>query len=125
MRHRGASVILFYAIIGSFYTVVEILAYIYLYSHISAHNIQIGVEMLDVSVIKQRNKVNAASLTGLIACWLMEVFHIVFVGFLTLLFENNSVREFSALFKYFQFYLIPFVEVHTSPAIQRFISSNH
>ena len=114
--------ILIFAIVGSIHTLIEMLSYIFLYAYISAHNKQMGVEVLDVTVINKRNQANAASLTGLIACWFLKVLHIILAGLISIVFERNTVREFSALFEYFQFYLIPLLEVNTSPAIKRFLS---
>ena len=74
---------------------------------------------------RMRQRVNAISLTGLVATWLMEVWYILFVGFFSIFFRMNFVREVWSIIKYYEFYFIPLVQIHTSPPIKRYLSSNY
>ena len=116
------AIVILYAIVGFSYTMVEIISYIFLYYYITFHNNNaIANGVLDASVIRMRNRANAISLTGLFAGWLMEVWYIVFVGFLSATLDSNLVREVSTVLKYYEFYLIPLVQIHSSPPIKRFM----
>ena len=116
------AIVILYAIVGFSYTMVEIISYIFLYYYITFHNkIAIANGVVDASVVRMRNRANAISLTGLFAGWLMEVWYIVFVGFLSVTLNSNLVREVSTVLKYYEFYLIPLVQIHSSPPIKRFM----
>ena len=56
---------------------------------------------------------NAVSLTGLFASWLMEVWYVVFVGILAIILKNDFLYEMSAFVKVYVYYLIPLVQVST------------
>ena len=99
---------------------VEISSYIILFCYISQHDNKIAKNVLKPSVIKSRNRANAVNLTGLVLGWLMEVWYIFLVGVLSFILDQNAFWEVSALLKYYEFYLIPLVQVHTSPALKKF-----
>ena len=81
-------------------------------------------EVLAPSVIQQRNKTNAVSLTGQFLGWVMEIWYLILVGLLSAFFNMDSVREISSLVKDLEFVLIPFVEISTSAPIRNFIANN-
>jgi hypothetical protein len=99
---------------------VEISSYIILFCYISQHDNNIAKNVLKPSVIKSRNRANAVNLTGLVLGWLMEVWYIFLVGVLSFIMDQNAFREVSALLKYYEFYLILLVQIHTSPALKKF-----
>jgi hypothetical protein len=112
-----------YVTMGALYTVVEISSYVILFHFIHNHNKQNVLGLLDQSAIQKRTRENAISLTGLFAGWLMEVWYIGLVGFFAIISDGNLPREVATVFKYFEFYLIPLVEIQTSPAIRRFMTT--
>jgi hypothetical protein len=107
-------------LVGLGYTTVEISSYVILFYFIAKHDNKTAIGVLHQSVIKKRNRVNAISLTGLVTGWLMEVWYIFLVGFLSLVMDRNVLREVSAVLKYYEFYLIPLVQVHTSDPLKKF-----
>ena len=61
---------------------------------------------------------------GLFLGWLMELFYIIFVGFLSLAIKDNDfIRELSGSLKMFEFYLVPLVQCKTSAAFVRYIEA--
>jgi hypothetical protein len=62
-------------------------------------------------------------LSGLFAAWLVEVGYLVIVGFIRIIFDGYLIREILTIIKYFDYYLIPYVEIHSSAPIKRFIES--
>ena len=117
------TIYLIYAAIGFSFNLVEISSYIILYHFISVHNNQNVNTILEPSVIRIRNRSNAISLTGLFAGWMMEVWYVILLGFLTQILDSTFLREVSTVLKYYEFYLIPLVEIHSSPPIKRFIQT--
>jgi hypothetical protein len=113
--------LLAFSIVGACLTTLEILSYVILFYHVWKHDNKTASFVLDQKVIGMRNRVNAISLTGLFATWVMEVNYIVFGGFLLLLVDDsNFIREVVALVKLFDFYLIPLVQIYTSVPMKRF-----
>ena len=98
---------------------IEITCYFILYHHIYSHDVNIAALVLDSSVIRKRHQVNAVSLTGLFAGWLMEVWYVVFVGIIAILFKNDSLYEMSTFCKVYAYYLVPIVQVSTSALLRR------
>ena len=116
---RKASVITF-AMAGFISNLVEIICYVYLFQYIYKHN-KNAIGMLDMLTIKRRNQVNAVSLFGLFGGWLLEVWYILFVILLFLLFEASWVHEMVAIVKYYEFYFIPLIQIQTSAPIKSYI----
>ena len=116
-------IIFFFSMIGITYTTVELSSYIILYSYITYHNNNNIRGILDPAVVQARHKVNAISLTGLFAGWIMEVWYLIIVGFLSLIYDQNLLREVSTILKYFEYFLIPFVQIHSSAPIKKFINA--
>ena len=75
-------------------------------------------------MIKKRNRRNAISMVGQLAGWIMEVWHLVLIGFLTPIFMLDSLRNTSSLLKNFEFFLIPLVQIWSSAPIKRYLFRN-
>jgi hypothetical protein len=114
------AIILFYSNIGLAHTMVEIVSYMILYHYIATHNNKNMHQILAQSEIKARNNVNAISLTGLVMGWLMEVWYVIAGGFLGYVLDRNILREVSSMLKFYEFYFIPLVQIHTSAPLKRF-----
>ena len=108
-------------IVGIILTIIEVLSYAIFFQHIAKHNETIASQVLEPSVIKKRNKRNAISMTGQLAGWIMEVWHLVLIGFLTPLFDLESLRNVSSLLKNFEFAFIPLVQIWSSVPIKRYL----
>ena len=84
---------------GSILTVIEISCYLILYHHIYIHNKTTAEKkLLDSSIIRKRNQDNTVSLTGLFLTFLMEVWYIVLVGILSIVFQNDWIYAASSAF---------------------------
>ena len=112
-----------FSLVGVVYTTIEIISYTIIFHYIRNHNNNNTVGIIDPSIVKMRNRINAISLSGLFAGWLMEVWYIVLVGFLSLMFDSKLLREVSTVLKYYEYYLIPLVQIHSSPPIRKFMST--
>jgi hypothetical protein len=106
-------------LIGLGHTTVEIASYFILFHYIVQHDNKTAIGVLQQSVIKKRNRVNAISLTGLVMGWLMKVWFIILVGILSLFIDSHVLREVSTVLKHFEFYLVPLVQVHTSDSLKK------
>ena len=103
-------------------TTIEITSYIVLYYHISCHNNNKTIQqILDKNTIKNRNRTNAISLTGMFLSWAWEVWYLLLVGIISLVINDaNWFRELATLIKCYEFYFIPLVQIYTSAPIRRF-----
>ena len=103
-------------------TTIEITSYIVLYYHISCHNNNKTIQqILDKNTIKNRNRTNAISLTGMFLSWAWEVWYLLLVGIISLVINDaNWFRELATLIKCYEFYFIPLVQIYTSAPIKRF-----
>ena len=120
-RSLKSGLLLIFSIIGACLTTLEILSYLILFHHVWIHDNKTANFVLDQNVIKMRNRVNAISLTGLFATWMMEVCYVLFGGFLLLLLDdNNFIREVDTFVKLFDYYFIPLVQIYTSAPMKRF-----
>jgi len=52
----------------------------------------------------------------------MEIWYIVFVGFVSIVFNVEGVYGMSSLVKTYEYFLIPLVQVHSSVPIRKFMS---
>ena len=114
---------IFIAALGGIFSMIEIACYIVIYLHIDVHNNTVAIQLLDPSVIRVRNRTNSITLTGQVMSWFMELWYIVLIGFISNMFNPASLREVAPFFKTFEFFLVPLVQIYTSPPIKRFISS--
>ena len=108
--------------LGICLTATEITSYIVLYYHISCHNNNKTIQqILDKNTIKNRNRTNAISLTGMFLSWAWEVWYLLLVGIISLVINDaNWFRELATLIKCYEFYFIPLVQIYTSAPIKRF-----
>ncbi len=105
-------------------TFVEVSSYIILFHHIWKHDNNLAADVLDQNIIKKRNRVNALSVFGLFVTWVIEVLYVVFIGILSfIVIDHDFVREVVGFCRIYDYFLIPFVQIHTSAPIQAFISS--
>ena len=88
------------------------------------HDNTVAIIVLEPDVIKKRNRRNAISMVGQLAGWIMEVWHLVLIGFLTPIFMLDSLRNTSSLLKNFEFFLIPLVQIWSSAPIKRYLFRN-
>lgn len=114
----------FLTITGIIFTLIEIISYIILFTHITHHNNNIAINILQPSVIEKRNASNAISLFGLFISWLIDLLYIFFTGLLFTAFESEWIREFSSLFINIEFVFIPWIQISTSTTIIRFVKSS-
>ncbi len=111
------------AIVGACFSLIEIISYMLLYSHIYKHDNSIAATILDPSIIRMRNRTNSISLYGHVLSWIMKVWYILLVGFVSNLFNQTSLREVPPFFKTLEFFLVPFVQIRTSAPIKQFLFS--
>ena len=105
-------------------TILDIVSYIALFHHVWVHDNTIAVEILDKKIIVQRNKSNALSLMGCFATWIINIFYTTGLGLLYFVVKNSAdVRNVTSFFKFYDFFLIPYVQILTSPPLRRFISA--
>jgi hypothetical protein len=107
--------------VGIVLTVIEVLCYVLFFYHIYKHNQTVASQVLEPSIIKKRNKRNAISMTGQLAGWIMEGWHVVLIGFLTPIFDLDSLRNVSSLLKNFEFAFIPLVQIWSSVPIKKYL----
>ena len=108
-------------VLGTFLTMTKIVCYIIFFVHLFHHNNTIAIGILTPPIIKQRNRVNAISMFGQFAAWLMDVLYIVLAGLLSFFHDVDKLREIASLLKSFEFLLIPLLEVFTSVPIRKFL----
>ena len=77
---------------------------------------------LGESVIRARKRRNAISLVGLFATWVLEMTYII-VGAILAVFtsDSNILRETINIMISFGYYLIPLIQIQTTPSIKSFM----
>ena len=117
--------ILTYTVVGAVLNLLEISSYLILIYHVRKKDQNANLTLiLEKRVIDNRNRVNAVSLVGLFAGWLMEIWFIVLIVLLYLCFDSIWILQTSSVLKLFEFVLIPYVQVQTSAPIKRFIAQS-
>ena len=106
--------------LGMVFTFLEISSYLIFFHHLIVHDNSVMENILQTSVIKQRNRANAISMIGQLAAWMMEVWYAFLIGFLSTFFDVDTLREVASLLKNYEFVLIPMIEVYTSASIRNF-----
>ena len=110
-----------FVLFGIAHQVIEISSYVILYQYIASHNNNDHLkQILKQSDIKARNRSTAISLLGLVAGWMMEISYLFAVGILSFFLDRNSVREITSTLKYFEFYLVPLVQIYSSQPLKQF-----
>ena len=103
---------------GMCLTMLEMICYIIFFHHVACHNNNIAANVLQPSVIKERNNTTAISVLGLFLVWLVKLCYISSVGLFTTFYEMEWFREYSSLIKDFDFVWIPWIEILTSAPIR-------
>ena len=116
---------MFGSLVAISFAICEITCYIILYTFINKHNNRLGAQVLKPSVVNRRNKINAISLTGQLAAWIMVTWYIVTIGFLNIFFNFELLREVVPFIKDLEFVLIPFVQIYSSDPIKKFMMSRN
>ena len=125
---------------GAILTITELASYGFLFCYVWKHDNKLASEILSKDVIQKRNRTNALSRVGCFATWAVNIIYVIGVGFVPVIFlsirdavgvssiafqSNNSiyVREVTSFFKFYDYLIIPFVQIKTSPPLKRFIES--
>ena len=95
-------------------TVTELLCYISIFHYIYYHDNKVAVLVIKPKVLRQRNKNNVIGLSGQFFTWLMKIWFIVIIGWLSTVSNKDFMREVAALAKSVEFVLIPIVQIMTS-----------
>jgi hypothetical protein len=101
--------------------VLEFLCYAVMFYVIIKHDNTEAVKIVKPSVIKQRNQTNAVTLTGQFSCFLIEIWYIVFVGLLAVPKNITYLREWAAMIKTLEFFLLPLIMITTSAPLRNFL----
>jgi hypothetical protein len=101
--------------------VLEFFCYAVMFYVIIKHDNTEAVKIVKPSVIKQRNQTNAVTLTGQFSCFLIEIWYIVFVGLLAVPKNITYLREWAAMIKTLEFFLLPFIMITTSAPLRNFL----
>jgi len=114
------TIVLIFWPIGASLIIIEAICYIILYRYMWIHNNNMG-HILNPNVIKSRNRVNAISLTGLFATWLIEVGYNFFGAFLSVFIKDGILlSEVVSSMIPFEYYLIPLIQIYTTANLKSF-----
>ena len=105
---------------GGILTIIELCCYLAYFQYIYHHDNKVAAVVVSQMMIKIRNKSNAISMVGQLTKWIMEVWYIILVGIFSTMFQVDLLREVSVLIRATEYFLIPLVQVLTSPPIKRF-----
>jgi hypothetical protein len=78
-----------------FVTLIEASSFVALFYFLRNHNNNIAADILSPTVIHQQNRVNAITMAGQLAGWIMEVWYLVVVGLLAIPYNANEVKQHS------------------------------
>lgn len=105
-------------------TVAEMCSYCYLFYYVWKHDNKEAARLLSENIIRKRNRANALSLMGNFSTWLVNMIYVIGAGFVPVLFSNSvSVKEVTSFLKFFDYLVVPFVQIKTSPPLRRFVES--
>jgi hypothetical protein len=102
-KNVKTTVLLLVAAIGFLLNIAELSCYITIFSYLSFVNKRNASSVLKPSIIRDRNRSNAISLTGQAAGWIMEVWYIILVGVFSTIYKFELTRELSPIIKLFEF----------------------
>ena len=63
--------------------------------------------------------------SGLFASWIMEVWFLLLMAFVSVFFDGTLFREIASIVKYFEYYFIPLVQIKTSSPIKSYVIRSH
>jgi len=85
----------------------------------------VAIAVLKPEVINQRNKQNALSLKGCLCTALFKVFYFMGMGLLYFVVEDKAlVRDIAIFLKFYDYVLIPLVQIKTSPPLKKYAEQN-
>ncbi len=117
------AILYMYAIVGGVATLTEISYYITIYYYLTSINNNIGEKVLKQSVVKERNRRNAVSFSGQMASCVLEFWYVFLVGIFNNFYDTELVREITPILKHFTFFLVPLIQVLTTPPLRTYMSS--
>ena len=100
---------------------IELSCYLTLFQHIYYHDNHVMVTILDAKVITMRNRVNAVTLKGLFATWVMDASYYCWMILFLTSNDYEQMREMLTIVKMSEFAVVPIVQVLTSPAVRKAI----
>lgn len=96
--------------------------YIKLFYFLYKHNAVIKLaNILQPEVLQKRNRKNAITLTGQLAGALVELLYAGFITLLLIFKINWEIREYFSVFKTSEFFILPIIEILTSPPLKKFV----
>ena len=127
-------------VVGVILNITELVSYLFLFYFVWKHDNKLAADILSKDVIQKRNRTNALSLVGCFATWAVNIIYVIGVGLVPIIFlsitnatgvssipfqfnNSMSVREVTSFFKFFDYLIIPFIQIKTSPPLKRFIES--
>ena len=119
--HWKLAIVICLTLHGVLFDIIEFSCYIIIFYIIYKHDNFEAVLILKPSVIKQRNQTNAVTLTGQIICFFIEIWFLIIVGLLAILFNEFQMREWAGVIKAVDFFLIPLVMILTSSPLKNFL----
>lgn len=102
--------------------VLKTICLVLLFYHLFKHNEFVkSSEILRPEIIKKRNVRNAINLSGQLAGALSEMAYTIIIGIMVASGTFLENRDFFAIFKLSEFFIMPLVETLTSPPLRRFV----
>jgi hypothetical protein len=98
----------------------ELTSYIILFLEQKTSTARVS-QSLSETVVKNRHRVNAISLSGQFITCIAGGWYIFMGLIITYVTRSEKSREIAALFRVSQFGVIPAIEIYTSPPLTRFV----
>ncbi len=108
-------------IYGGILTLLEIAFYIIIYFYLIIINKNVGAKVLNVSVINERNRKNAITLSGQVATCFIELWYFILIPVLSNFLDIEFLREIAPIIKHFDVLIVPLVQIYTSPPLKAFM----
>ena len=106
------------------FNIIELTCYIISFGYLIYHDNTIAISVLTQDVINQRNKRNAITMVGQLVTWIVEILYVVLQFIFALKGNMGEMREIASIIKTLDFFLIPLVQIVTSPPLKRFLLKN-
>ena len=116
-RHLGAMTII--GSNGVLWT-IELGSYMAIFREQAASTDKVS-NSLSATAVKNRRKTNAISFIGQFLTCLVKCGYILMTLIFSLTLKTDHRRELGAVFRLSQFFIIPLVEILTSPPLRRFV----
>jgi hypothetical protein len=118
-------IIIFVSLIGGILAFVEFVCYVIFFGHVYLHDNQIAAAVISQSVLKLRNRSNAASMLSRFLTWILRIWYVALAGVLSILFKIENLKEMSALVKLSDLFLVPLLQIVTTASIKHFLRTNY